>query len=106
LQQQGIPILQSLGEIKSYQQLRQQLRQQMQLYKMPRVFIKLKYGSAGVGIMALETHGTKIQVKTTLEVQQNKNQLALYNSRRLCFSRNEKEIALWVGCTLSNGGTS
>lgn len=93
LQLQGIPVPPSLGEINDYDQLREQMRTQ----GVSRVFIKLKHGSAASGIIALETSGKKIQIKTSIEyhlIKQGKS--ALFNTRKIRKSNNETDISLLV----------
>jgi len=99
LSHHSVPVPQSLGHIQNYDQL----REVMQQLNIPRIFIKQRHSSAASGIIALETSGSKIQVKTTIETNlRANNELALFNTRRLRHLNNEADIATLVNslCTL------
>lgn len=85
----GISIPTPLEQITSYEHLRESMKKQ----KIPRVFIKLKHGSSASGIIAFETAGDRVQIKTTLEsVKAKDGELTLYNSRKIQRSKDEKHI--------------
>lgn len=89
LKTHGISIPTPLEKVSSYQSLRQMMHNK----KMPRVFIKLRHGSAASGIIALETNKKHIQIKTTIETVVNKQgKLVLYNTRKIQTSRDEVYI--------------
>jgi len=90
LQQHNIPVPELLGSIPHYDALRQKMRDS----KMPRVFIKLTHGASASGIIALESSGDKIQIRSTVDYQPKTK--ALYNTRRLTHSRDEAEIVILV----------
>lgn len=85
----GIPTAKSLGEVKSFAELRDRMEQSHS----SRVFIKLAHGSSGSGVVAYETNGHKHQAKTTVEAVSRGKELHLYNSRRIRILREVSEIA-------------
>ena len=88
LSDSGIPTAKSLGEVRSFAELRDRLRQT----GCNRVFIKLAHGSSGSGVVAYETNGPKHQATTTVEAVSRGNELCLYNSRRIRIYRDVREI--------------
>jgi glutathione synthase/RimK-type ligase-like ATP-grasp enzyme len=79
LRNHGIPVARGLGEIESFDDLRQRMTET----GCARVFIKLAHGSSASGIMAYQTNGAKHRATTTVEVEKHGNELRLYNSRRI-----------------------
>ena len=88
----GIPTPISLGEIGSFADLRERMRQ----CGCARVFIKLAHGSSASGVVAYQTTGDKHQALTTVEMVSQGNNLCLYNSRRIRVHREIREIEALV----------
>lgn len=84
----GIPVARNLGEIKSFDDLRQRMIET----GYARVFIKLAHGSSASGMIAYQTNGTKHRATTTVEVEKSGDKLRLYNSRRIRLYQSESEI--------------
>jgi glutathione synthase/RimK-type ligase-like ATP-grasp enzyme len=75
----GIPVPRSLGVIKNYDQL----REQMQAQRCDRVFIKLSHGSAASGVVAYHAHPRGESAITTVERVPQNGETRLYNSRKI-----------------------
>ncbi len=84
----GIPIAKLLGEVRSFAELRERMRQT----DYTRVFVKLAHGSSASGVVAYETNGQKDQATTTIEAVSHGNDVHLYNSRRIRTYRETREI--------------
>lgn len=96
LQQAGIPVPRALAlptqhNVCDYAEL----RTGMQAQRLPRVFVKTRYGSGGSGIVALATHPRgQVEAWTTLEYHPTDTTSGrLFNSRRVRRVRQEHEIA-------------
>lgn len=70
----------------------------MEAHATPRVFVKLRYGSSGSGIVAYRTDGTHHAATTTVALERVQGELRFYNTRRLRQLTDPREIA-----TLING---
>ena len=92
LNEQGIPTPANLGEINSFAELRERMRES----GCDRVFIKLAHGSSASGVVAYQTNGDKHQATTTVEIVARGKDVRLYNSRRIRVCREVCEIALLV----------
>jgi glutathione synthase/RimK-type ligase-like ATP-grasp enzyme len=75
----GIPVPRSLGIIKNYDQL----REQMQDRGCNRVFVKLSHGSAASGVVAYHSHPRGESAITTVERVRENGETLLYNSRKI-----------------------
>lgn len=75
----GILVPRSLGIIKNYEQL----REQMQDRECNRVFIKLSHGSAASGVVAYHSHPRGESAITTVERVRQNGETLLYNSRKI-----------------------
>lgn len=83
----AIPTL--LGTVLDYESLREMMKQK----NIPRVFLKLRHGSAATGIIALEANKQCIQIKTTIEsLENNLGEITLYNTRKIQRSTNQSYI--------------
>lgn len=84
----SLPVPPVLPEIQGFEHLLEQLRQQGH----SRVFIKLAHGSGGSGAVALQLAGQRIRAISTVEMQSERGQICLYNSRQLRNYQNLNEI--------------
>ena len=85
----GIPVPRSLGVISSYDQL----REQMDLTRCDRVFVKLSHGSAASGVVAYHSNPRGESAITTVERVRQDGQTLLYNSRKIRHYTRREEIA-------------
>jgi len=92
LMDQGIPTAKSLGTVRSFAELLERMRES----GCSRVFIKLAYGSSASGVVAYQTNWVRHKAITTVEVQAEKNEVHLYNSRRVRVLTDVHEIARLV----------
>lgn len=88
----GIPTPNSLGEIRSFADLRERMRES----GCARVFIKLAHGSSASGVVAYQTNVDRHKAITTVEMVLQGNDLRLYNSRRIRVYRELPEIEALV----------
>lgn len=72
----GVSAPRQLGVIGSYEEL----RARMAALRVPRVFVKLRHGSAASGMVAIETRGARAHAWTTTQLASNGR---LYNTRRV-----------------------
>jgi glutathione synthase/RimK-type ligase-like ATP-grasp enzyme len=89
---QDVPCPRGLGTPGSYDDLRQRMAQS----GISRVFVKLAHGSSASGIVALETHGQRVQASTTVEAVEGHGELKLYNTRAIRRMTDEGQIAAVV----------
>jgi hypothetical protein len=89
LQQQGIPIPESLGPITDYDHL----QAEMERRDCQRVFVKLANGSSASGVVAYEQRQGAARAITTVERVVEDGELRFYNSRKVRQYRNPREIA-------------
>ena len=92
LRDSRIPTPDNLGEIRSFADLRERMRES----GCARVFIKLAHGSSASGVIAYQTNGNKHQAITTVEMVSQGNDLLLYNSRCIRVYRDIHEIEALV----------
>jgi glutathione synthase/RimK-type ligase-like ATP-grasp enzyme len=91
----GVSVPSSLGEITSYEHL----REVMKARHCWRVFIKLAGSSSASGVVAYETNWQREQAWTSVELSQNELEICLYNSlkvRRYCETREIATIIDWL----------
>jgi hypothetical protein len=88
----GVSCPQSLGPIRSYDELRQRMREA----GMTRVFVKLAHGSSASGVVAFAVGPRALLAITTAEVVREGGEVRLYNSRAIRRIENEREIAVLV----------
>ncbi|MEM7231216.1 MAG: STM4014 family protein [Planctomycetota bacterium] len=72
----GVDVPRLLGSIASYSELREKMHEA----RLARVFVKLRHGSAGSGVLAYETNGSREQIWTTIESRDEEGELKLFNS--------------------------
>lgn len=84
-----IPVPRSLGVIKNYDEL----REQMQIQECDRVFVKLSHGSAASGVVAYQANSRYESAITTVERVRENGQTLLYNSRKIRHYTQREEIA-------------
>jgi glutathione synthase/RimK-type ligase-like ATP-grasp enzyme len=73
----GIPVPRILGPVRSYEELRERMRQA----GCDGVFVKLACGSSASGVVAYRTRGDRVEALTTAEMVHGDGELRLYNSR-------------------------
>lgn len=90
----GVPQAPSLGNVRSFDQLRERMRSE----RRGRVFVKLNHGSSASGVVAYETSPRGEQAFTTVEIGRSPvdGAVALYNTRRIRLVRDRREIAALV----------
>ena len=74
-----IPTPEALPEVKGWDPL----HNAMKARGIRNVFMKLRYGSAASGVLAIETFGSKLRLWTSVERVQMKGETQLYNSLRI-----------------------
>jgi glutathione synthase/RimK-type ligase-like ATP-grasp enzyme len=79
------------------------LRAAMQARRMPRVFVKLRHGSAAAGTVALATSGLGMRAVTTVETVLAADGVRLYNTRALRHLASPLEIARLVDALAPHG---
>ncbi|MBD1920738.1 STM4014 family protein [Microcoleus sp. FACHB-831] len=84
-----IPVPRSLGVIKNYDELREQMQNQ----ECDRVFVKLSHGSAASGVVAYQANSRYESAITTVERVRENGQTLLYNSRKIRHYTQREEIA-------------
>lgn len=84
-----IPVPRSLGVIRNYDQLREQMQNQ----ECDRVFVKLSHGSAASGVVAYQANSRYESAITTVERVRENGQTLLYNSRKIRHYTQREEIA-------------
>lgn len=89
LSSRGIPCPRVVEPIGSYREL----RAEMARAGVSRVFVKLRYGSSGSGIVALESNGRRTQAFTTVEAAEVDGELVMYNSRKIRLLDDEPSIS-------------
>lgn len=89
LQNLGIPVPPTLGEVSSYDEL----TGRMQAHGCWRVFVKLAHGSSASGVVAYRTNGRAHQAVTTVEIANENGEMCLYNTRWLRLLTSQREIA-------------
>lgn len=85
----GIPVARSLGQINSFDDLVERMREK----KCHRVFVKPAYGSSASGVVAYQTDSRRHRATTTVEMLRRNGELQLFNSRRIRVYRDWREIA-------------
>ena len=88
----GVPVPQGLGRVRTYDELRQRLRETGHR----RVFVKLAHGSSASGVVAYETGGGREQATTTVEMVCRSGEPRLYNSRRVRRYRDPRALAALI----------
>jgi hypothetical protein len=84
-----IPLPRCLGAIRSYDEL----REQMQVQNLSRVFVKLAHGSAASGVVAYRISPKGESAITTVERVRQNGETILYNSRKIRNYLNREEIS-------------
>jgi hypothetical protein len=92
LSEAGVPVPESLGEVGSFDELRERMRQR----GCARVFVKLAHGSSASGVVAYQTCGHRERAATTVEMVRGAGELRLYNSRRIRVYEEAGEIAALI----------
>ncbi|KAF3884883.1 MULTISPECIES: STM4014 family protein [Nostocales] len=95
----GIPVPRSLGIIKNYEQLREQMRVQ----ECDRVFVKLAHGSAASGVVAYRATARGESAITTVERVREEGQTLLYNSRKIRHYTSREEISDIINILTAEG---
>jgi hypothetical protein len=100
LETAGVPCAPALPEVRSYDDLRHQMR----LSGMTRVFIKLRYGSSASGVVALATGPRGIVATTTTEwIAEPNGGVRLYNTRAIQQIRDEPRAARLIDALALEG---
>ncbi len=87
-QQASIPSAMQLGEISSFEELREKIRTN----NCSRVFLKLAHGSSASGLIAFRMNQHHMQACSTIELEESGPEKRLYNSRKLKVLNNHTEI--------------
>lgn len=95
----NVPVPAALPDIGSFDAL----RAAMQARRMPRVFVKLRHGSAAAGTVALATSGLGMRAVTTVETVLAADGVRLYNTRALRHLASPLEIARLVDALAPHG---
>jgi hypothetical protein len=95
----GVPVAKSLGEIKSYDELRQVMKRE----ETPRVFVKLSYGSSASGVIAYRCDDTGEEALTSAELVRQRGEIRLYNSLKIRGYTRPKELAAVINFVLQEG---
>ncbi|GAA4955523.1 hypothetical protein GCM10023205_16780 [Yinghuangia aomiensis] len=104
LESHDVPVPRALSgpaaPVRSYAELRQRMADA----RAPRVFVKPPHGSSASGVVALETHGTRVQATTSVELTRGADGVALFNSLRIRKYRDETEVAALVDALGADAG--
>lgn len=104
LEARGVPVPQALSgpaaPVRSYAELRQRMAGD----RVPRVFVKPPHGSSASGVVALETHGTRVQATTSVELVRGADGVTLFNSLRIAKYRDETEVAALIDALGADAG--
>jgi glutathione synthase/RimK-type ligase-like ATP-grasp enzyme len=95
----GIPVPRGLGPVRSFDQLRQQMREA----DCRSVFVKLAHGSSASGVVAYRTSGARQEALTTVEMVRHNGELRLYNSRLIRRYHRLAEVARLVDALAREG---
>ena len=95
----NLPIPEALPEPESYEDL----RHQMTVARVSRVFVKPRHGSSASGVLALEAGGGRVQLHTTIEVVSDPKGERLFNSKRVRRYRDERVVARLVEALVPQG---
>jgi hypothetical protein len=85
----GVSCPPSVGQVRSYEELRQRMRGA----GMSRVFVKLAHGSSASGVVAFAVGPGNLLAITTAEVVREGGEVRLYNTRAIRRIEDEREIA-------------
>jgi hypothetical protein len=64
--------------------------------RMSRVFVKLSHGSSGSGVVAFQIHAGHQRATTTVEMETSKQQINLFNSRKIVTYTDSAQIQLLI----------
>jgi len=95
----GVPVPAALPDISSFDAL----RAAMETARMPRVFVKLRHGSAAAGTVALATSKFGMHAVTTVEMVSGAGGLRLYNTRALRRYTSPAEIVRLIDALAPHG---
>ena len=95
----GIDVPRSLGVIKNYDQL----REQMQVHSCDRLFVKLSHGSAASGVVAYHINPRGESAITTVERVRENGETLLYNSRKIRQYTEREAIANIINILCAEG---
>ena len=99
LQEAGLPVPLAIGSPHSYEELVRDMKER----DSSRAFVKLRHGSAGSGVIAMETCRGKVQAWTTVETATDGGRIVLFNSRRIRCYRREEEVAALIDALCEHG---
>jgi glutathione synthase/RimK-type ligase-like ATP-grasp enzyme len=97
--QAGIPVPRALGPVRSYEELRERMRQA----GCHSVFVKLAHGSSASGVVAYRAGGDRQEALTTVEMVRHDGELRLYNSRLLRRYSRPAEVATLIDALSREG---
>jgi hypothetical protein len=92
LEAAGVAVPRSLGPVNSYEEL----VAAMEHDRCPRVFVKPAHGSSASGVIAYQISRGRHLATTTVELVRERDELRLYNSRRLREYRQPDEVAALI----------
>ena len=95
----GVPVPAALSDIDSFDAMHEAMR----AARMPRVFIKLRHGSAAAGTVALATSAFGMQAVTTVDMVSDAAGVRLYNTRALRRYTAPADIARLVDALAPHG---
>jgi glutathione synthase/RimK-type ligase-like ATP-grasp enzyme len=95
----GVPVARSLGEIKSYEALREAMKKE----GTPKVFVKLSYGSSASGVIAYRCDKEGEEAITSAELVRQRGELRLYNSLKIRRYTRPKELEAVLTFILQEG---
>ena len=97
--EEGVPVAKSLGEIKSYDALREAMNRE----GTPGVFVKLSYGSSASGVIAYRCDEEGEEAITSAELVRQRGELRLYNSLKIRRYTRPKELEAVLTFILQEG---
>ena len=99
LSENKLPVPGLLGEITSYAQLRQKMRER----GVTRVFVKLLHGSSASGVVAFQTSGTRVLAVTSVELVEAGADVELYNSLKMRRYERETQACQLIDAVCRHG---
>ncbi|MHB9026087.1 MAG: STM4014 family protein [Armatimonadota bacterium] len=99
LRESGVPVPPALAPVVGFDELITAMAQA----HMPRVFIKLRHGSAASGVVALAVAGNRLLACTTVEMSGDISHPRLYNTRRIRHLTETDQVRLLVDAVCRHG---
>ncbi len=99
LLEKGVPVPRALERVRGWEDLRARMRETA----MPRVFVKLAFGSSASGMVALESRKNQVVGRTTVEIERGLGEVRLYNRLRVARMTDERSLATLVDALCAEG---